>query len=104
MHSAPMGPALYLIAILGCGESDAPCQEVRVVETRYQSEAACTAATTQAIEANLDLAFPSVVAQCRRADAAPRAIPASEVMLPESQPNPLQDRRGPAIQIARLSR
>ena len=99
-----MGPALYLIAILGCGETDAPCQEVRIVETRYQSEAACMAATPRAIEANLDLAFPAVVAQCRHADAAPRAIPASEVMLPESQPDPLPERRGPAIQIARLSR
>jgi hypothetical protein len=84
-----MQAGLFLIAILGCGESDAPCREVRVVETRYQSEAACTAATPGALERYGDVAFPSVVAQCRPADAAPRLLRGSDVLMPE----PGHDRR-----------
>ena len=72
---------LFLIAILGCGEGDV-CREVRVVETRYQSEAACTAATARALEANTDLEFPSIVAQCRPVQANAAIIPANEVRLP----------------------
>ena len=40
-----MGPAFYVIAILGCGEADSACQQVRVAEPVYQSVEACTAAT-----------------------------------------------------------
>lgn len=77
-----MGPALYLIAILGCGEGDSPCQEVRVAEARYESQAACTAATATALERHADLAFPNVVAQCRLAGAPATLLRGSEVMRP----------------------
>jgi hypothetical protein len=32
-----MGPAFFVIAILGCGEGDAPCEQVRRLATRYES-------------------------------------------------------------------
>lgn len=77
-----MGPALYLIAIMGCGESDAPCREVRVADTRYESQAACVQATPNALERLGDIPFPNVVAQCRRADAGPVLLRGDEVLMP----------------------
>lgn len=78
-----MGPGIFLIAILGCGEAEAPCQQVRVLEPTYQSEAACTAATDAAILRNSDLDFPVVVAECVAAGDAPKPLKASQVKRPE---------------------
>ena len=64
-----MEPLTFLIAILGCGEADAPCQQVRMLETRYESQAACTAATEAAVTRNSDVDYPVVVAQCVAAGA-----------------------------------
>ena len=77
-----MEPVLFVMAILGCGEGEAPCREVAVVEARYRSEAACLAATGTEL-AGRDILYPSVVAQCRRADSETRVLRGSEVMLPE---------------------
>lgn len=63
-----MGPAFYVLAILGCGEGDVACQTVGVTETMYQSFEACTAATPDAVVRHGDLAFPVVVAQCQPGD------------------------------------
>lgn len=95
-----MGPVLYLIAIMGCGEGDASCHEVQVAEPRYASEAACTAATANVLERYVDLAFPSVVAQCRPASAAPARLRGSDVLLPEPAPS----RRPRFASAARSSR
>lgn len=81
-----MEPLMHVMAILGCGESDAPCREVAVVETRYRSEAQCLAATEDELLRRDDLAFPAVVAHCRRADSGPQLIRGSEVMLPQAEP------------------
>ena len=81
-----MEPLLYIMAIMGCGESDAACREVAIVEQRYQSEEQCLAATEDELLRRDDLLFPAVVAQCRRADARPQLISGSEVMLPEGGP------------------
>ena len=32
-----MGPAIFIIAIMGCGEAEAPCQQVRTLEARYET-------------------------------------------------------------------
>ena len=79
-----MGPATFLIAILGCGEADAPCQQVRMLATPYRSEAACSAATDKAILSNSDVDYPVVVARCVAAASAARAevLKASDVQLP----------------------
>ena len=77
-----MGPGLFLIAILGCGEGDAPCLQVRTLEARYESQAACTAATEAAVTQNADIDYPVVVAQCVAAGAPPTRPKAGEVRRP----------------------
>lgn len=77
-----MGPGIFLIAIMGCGEGDAPCQSVRTLETRYESQAACTAATEAAVTQHSDVDFPVVVAQCVAAGARPDGPKASDVERP----------------------
>ncbi|WP_114953447.1 hypothetical protein [Sphingosinicella terrae] len=78
-----MEPLTFIMAILGCGESDAACREVATVETRYASEAECLAATETELYRRDDILYPSVVAQCRPAGARPQLIRGNEVMLPE---------------------
>lgn len=77
-----MGPAIFIIAILGCGEADAPCQQVRTLEARYESQAACTAATEAAVVQNSDVDFPVVAAQCVAAGARPDLPKAGDVQRP----------------------
>jgi hypothetical protein len=84
-----MGPALFLIAILGCGEADAPCQTVRTLETRYETQAACTAATEAEVAKAADVDAPVVVAQCVRAGAS-ASVRAGEVKLPPRGSAPLK--------------
>jgi hypothetical protein len=86
-----MGPAFYVMAILGCGEADAPCQQVGMAEARYESLEACNAATAQAVMSNVNLAFPVVAAQCRRADGglAEKLMP-SDIDLPEAERRPVR--------------
>lgn len=88
-----MEPLVYVMAILGCAESEAPCRELAVVEARYSSEAQCLAATEDELVRRDDLPFPTVVAQCRRAGAQVRLLRGDEVMLPEPEfgrPGPLR--------------
>jgi hypothetical protein len=77
-----MGPGIYLIAILGCGEAEAPCEQVRTLETRYESQAACTAATDAAILASSDVDAPVIVAQCISAAGKPPVLGAGQVQRP----------------------
>jgi hypothetical protein len=78
-----MNPALYVIAILGCGEGEAPCQPVQVAEARFESRAACLAATEQTLARFTGLDFPIVVAECRAEGAAAGAVRPGDVRLPE---------------------
>ena len=59
-----MEPAFFIIAILGCGEGDSPCAQIRQLDTRYESQAACTRATDDALVANVEDDYPVIVAQC----------------------------------------
>jgi hypothetical protein len=77
-----MGPGIFLIAIMGCGEGDAPCQQVRMLEARYESQAACTRATEAAVTQNSDVDFPVVVAQCVAAGAPAAQTRANDVRRP----------------------
>jgi len=81
------GPALYLIAILGCGEGDASCDEARRVEQRYESREACLAATEAELLRAGDLPYPVVVAQCRPEGAQAEPLTAGEVERREPEPN-----------------
>jgi hypothetical protein len=85
-----MGPAFYVMAILGCGEAETACEPVANVATQYQSADACNAATAAAIEKHMDALYPVVVAQCRRAgnEIANKIWP-DEVKLPAAEGRPI---------------
>jgi hypothetical protein len=85
-EGAEMGPALYVIAILGCGEGTAPCEELRIAEPRYETRAECVAQTeAQLIRFGDDVPWPVVVAQCRAADAAADVVTPEEMLLPDPE-------------------
>ena len=77
-----MGPGIFLIAILGCGEAEAPCETVQMLPARYESEAACVAATEEALLRNSDADYPVVVAQCVADGKAPPRLTPAEVERP----------------------
>jgi hypothetical protein len=60
-----MGPFVYVMAIMGCGDGGYQCSEARIVETRYESLAACQQATQAQLIKNGDLDFPEIMATCR---------------------------------------
>ena len=77
------GPATFLIAILGCGEGETACQQVQVAPVRYESQAACLAASDDQLARNSGLLVPVVVAECRRANEVRVPLQANAVRLPE---------------------
>ena len=68
-----MAAPYFLIAILGCADGSTQCTPVMTVPTRYESEAACTAAAPGALMQNSNFDFPSLVAECRRSAVAREA-------------------------------
>ena len=84
-----MGPAFYVMAILGCGEAESACEPVANIATRYESAEACNAATVSAIEKHIDALYPVVVAQCRQAGTEiSQQVWPDEVKLPDAQQKP----------------
>lgn len=69
-----MGAVTYVIAILGCADGSAACQQVAVAPARYESRAACQAATSDVLAASSEFDYPTIVAQCRSAQPQPAAI------------------------------
>jgi len=83
-----MVPTGFILAILGCGEADAQCQQVQLVPARYESRAQCLAAQEEALSRYDDPGhFPVVVAECRPATERFVALRADEVRRPEPQGN-----------------
>lgn len=99
-----MEPLMFVMAILGCGESDAACREVRIVETRYQTEAACLAATEDQLLRFDNLSFPNVVAECRRAGASAQPLRGRDVLQPDGGRLPVQPRYASGVGMVRSSR
>jgi hypothetical protein len=62
-----MGPVSYVIAIMGCADGGASCQQVAIAPSRYESVAACEAASGDVLSASTDFDFPTLVARCRAA-------------------------------------
>ena len=60
-----MGPGYFVIAILGCADGGSACTPVATLQTRYESEAQCSAAASGALEANSNFDFPTLLARCR---------------------------------------
>ena len=81
-----MGAGLFLMAIMGCADGSSACTPVATLPTRYESRAACAAATNEALQASTEFDFPTIVAECRPAAAptsADRQPPAKRpAMLP----------------------
>ena len=94
-----MEPLFYVMAILGCGETEAACQEVRIEQVRYAREAECLADTEAALLRNGDLAYPTIVAQCRMAGQRAQLLRGSDVLRPDGGRLPARPRyasgRGP---------
>lgn len=61
-----MGPAYFVLAVMGCGDGAAECQLVREERRLYASEVACIADAQQALEGAVELSFPEIMADCRR--------------------------------------
>jgi hypothetical protein len=83
-----LGPAGYLLAILACGESDAPCEQVAQAPVRYASEAECLAATEDQLARRSDLDHPVIVAECRAEGVRPANLRADEVQKPAARELP----------------
>jgi hypothetical protein len=60
-----MGPAYFVIAIMGCADGGAACTPVATLPTEYATPAACAAETATALESNASFDFPTLTAQCR---------------------------------------
>ena len=68
-----MGPAYYVIAILGCADGSAACAPAATMPVQYVSRQACEAQVPAALEANTDLDFPTLSAECRAVTPRPAA-------------------------------
>ncbi len=83
-----MGPAYFVIAIMGCADGGSACTPVATLPTRYENAAECSVATSAALEANADFEFPTLLAQCR-----PGAAPSAAATRIE-RPVPAAAQRG----------
>lgn len=61
-----MGPAYFILAIMGCGDGAVMCEDIRLTEAVYRSEAGCFAQSEAALIAASDSPYPTIVAECRR--------------------------------------
>ena len=83
-----MGPGYFVIAILGCADGGTACTPVATLPVSYESQAACTAATVPALEANSNFDFPTLLAQCRSGSAAKAAsVSAPKRQLADARPS-----------------
>ena len=71
-----MGPAYFVMAILGCADGGTACTPVATLQTHYATEAQCTASAAAALMENSGFDFPTLVARCRAQ--APEAAEAQE--------------------------
>jgi hypothetical protein len=60
-----MGPFIYVMAIMGCGDGAYQCTEARIVDARYETMAQCQQEAQAQLIKNGDLEFPELMATCR---------------------------------------
>jgi hypothetical protein len=97
-----MGPAVYIMAILGCGEAEGACEPVATVPAQYRSAAECNAAAPGEIEQRSDVLYPVVVAQCRpAAQPAAQKVFADEVKRPGDEDRQRFERATQQVRLAR---
>ena len=63
-----MGPAAFVIAILGCADGGTSCTPLTTLQTHYATEADCTDAAGAALIENSQFDFPTLLARCRPAE------------------------------------
>lgn len=63
-----MGPATFVIAILGCADGGTACTPVATIQTEYTTQAQCTAGTGAALLENSNFDYPTLMARCRIED------------------------------------
>lgn len=83
-----MGPGYFVIAILGCADGGTSCTPVATLQTRYETQAQCSAATAAALEANSNFDFPTLLARCHS------GAPATHAEFAPEKPLPAGVRRG----------
>ena len=91
-----MAATTIIMAILGCGDAGTVCQPVGVAPVAYESVSACVAAQDDVL-ASMDVMFPVVTAQCRRAG---EAKAADRTKAPEPAAKPARVRAG--VRVAAL--
>ena len=64
-----MGPALYIIAILGCADGGDRCEQVRVAPVGYGNADACALAVPSVLAGSTDVDAPEIEAECRASGA-----------------------------------
>jgi hypothetical protein len=79
-----VGPAYFVIAIMGCSDGGVGCRTVATPAAHYASEQACLAAREDSLMANSDLDFPTLFARClpvsrKASTAAPAPAPKDAV-------------------------
>ena len=68
-----MGPAYFVIAIMGCADGSQACTRVATLPTQYADQQTCAASVQSALASNTDLDFPTLVAECKLVSARPGA-------------------------------
>ncbi|MEO1169704.1 MAG: hypothetical protein AAFW97_13435 [Pseudomonadota bacterium] len=60
-----MGPAFYVLAIMGCGDAAVECEPLMREDRVFRTEAACLAETEDALIRASYRPYPMLVAQCQ---------------------------------------
>lgn len=76
-----MGPAAFIIAILGCADGGSACTAIETLPVEYRSESACVAAAPAALYRGGDYDYPTIVAQCQ---ARASSLTASRTKMPRT--------------------
>lgn len=60
-----MGPAFYILAIMGCGDGAVQCETLMREDRVFRTEAACQAEIEDALMRATDQPYPTLAAECR---------------------------------------
>lgn len=60
-----MGPGYFILAVMGCGDASAICQEVRDTGQVYRSELECLADSETALTNASERSYPEIMVECR---------------------------------------
>lgn len=61
-----MEPLYFVMAIMGCGDAGAACEQARVEPVRYRTALECQAAMPDVLSRNSDLSFPEITGACQQ--------------------------------------